>query len=65
MRCMNYVGLVCVNGCCPNALADEFPEYDYEHCDCKECGYYKGCDDCALYGTEYCDSIEKGKNYES
>lgn len=41
MNCMNYVGLVCVNGCCSNALADEFPEYGYEHCDCKECGYYK------------------------
>ena len=27
MHCMNYVGVVCINGCCPNALADEFPEY--------------------------------------
>lgn len=23
--------------------------------DCRECHYYKGCEDCALCGTEYCD----------
>ena len=42
IRCMNYVGVTCVNGSCPNALANEYPEYGYEHCGCKECGYYKG-----------------------
>lgn len=26
MHCMNYVGVICINGCCPNALADEFPD---------------------------------------
>lgn len=65
MHCMNYVGVVCINGCCPNALADEFPEYGYEHCDCKECGYNKGCTDCALYGTDMCAPVnEKGEVVE-
>lgn len=39
MRCPNYCGFTCVNGGCPNALADEYPEYDYETCSCEECGY--------------------------
>lgn len=42
MRCVNYVGVTCVNGGCPNALANEYSEYGYEHCTCEECGYYKG-----------------------
>lgn len=41
MRCVNYVGATCVNGC-PDVLANEYPEYGYEHCTCEECGYYKG-----------------------
>ena len=57
MRCPNYTGETCISGSCPNALADLYPEYGYEHCGCEECGYYKGCNDCALYGTEFCDSI--------
>ena len=51
-RCKDCVGVTCVNGGCPNAMADEYPEYGYEHCTCGECGYYKGCEDCALAGTE-------------
>ena len=35
-RCPNYCGLTCVDGSCPNALADEYPEYGYEHCTCEE-----------------------------
>lgn len=54
-RCGSYVGVTCVNGSCPNALADEYPEYGYEHCTCEECGYYKGCEDCALAGTPHCE----------
>ena len=57
IRCTNYVGVTCVNGNCPNALANEYPEYGYEYCNCKECGYYKGCTDCALYGTDMCIPI--------
>lgn len=46
MRCPDYTGLACVNGSCPNALAEQYPEYGYQHCTCEECPYYKGCDDC-------------------
>ena len=35
-RCKDYVGVTCVNGGCPNAMADEYPEYGYEHCTCGE-----------------------------
>lgn len=59
MRCINYVGFTCVSGYCPNALAYEYPEYGYSHCTCEECGYYEGCNDCALYGTEMCAPINK------
>ena len=48
MRCPNYTGVTCVNGNCPNALADEFPEYGYQHLTCEEFGYYKGRDDCCF-----------------
>ncbi len=54
MHCVNYVGVTCVNGNCPNALADEVPDCGYQHLSCDECGYYKGCNDCALYGTDAC-----------
>ena len=59
-RCKDYVGVTCVNGGCPNAMADEYPEYGYEHCTCEECGYYKGCEDCALAGTEHCNKAPTG-----
>ena len=59
MRCVNYVGTTCVNGNCPNILANEYPDYGYEHCTCEECGYYKGCDDCALYWYNLCTPINK------
>jgi len=61
-RCMEYVGVACVDGTCPKANREEYEE----RCipvvrDCRECHYYKGCEDCALYGTEYCD---KSKSLE-
>lgn len=59
MKCMNYVGVTCVNGSCPNALANEYPEYGYEHVTCEECGYYEGCTDCALCGTDMCCAVNK------
>lgn len=59
MRYINYVGLACVNGSCHNALANEYSDYGYEHCTCEECGYYKGCNDCGLYGTDMCTPINK------
>ena len=62
MRCINYVGVTCVNGNCPNALADDYPEYGYKHVTCEECVYYKGCTDCVFYGTDMCELInEKGE----
>lgn len=57
MRCVNYVGLTCVNGGYTNALADTYPEYGYDYCTCDECGFYKGCTDCALRDTELCTPI--------
>ena len=54
MRCPNYTGVTCVNGNCPNALADEFPEYGYQHLICEECGYYKGRDDCCFSDSGQC-----------
>ena len=54
--CKNYVGLACVDGSCPKANAEE---YEVRCMDvvrnCNECHFYRGCDDCALDGTEYCD----------
>lgn len=61
MCCVNYVGETCVNGSCPNALANEYPEYGHEQCTCEEFGYYKGCNDCALYGTEMCTHEKRGE----
>ena len=61
-RCEMYVGVTCVNGNCPVALADEYEERGMDVVSkCDDCFYYKGCDDCALYGTEYCEKgIEDG-----
>lgn len=65
MRCMNYCGITCVNGSCTNSLANEYPEYECEHVICEECSYYKGCTDCAFYGTDMCEPInEKGELME-
>ena len=54
-RCKGYCGVTCVDGGCPMALRDEYAErgYDITH-NCNECIYYKGCEDCAFEGTEYC-----------
>mgnify|MGYP000987955629 FL=1 len=63
MRCERYVGIACVDGTCPIANIDE-----YEECciplisNCKECFYYEGCKDCALYSTEYCIKAEENKD---
>lgn len=58
-RCPNYCGITCVNGSCPNAMADEYPEYGYEHCSCDDCGYYKGCEDCCFAGEDGNCDIDK------
>ena len=55
-RCKSYVGITCVDGSCPKANADEYAErcYDVVH-SCDECGFYKGCEDCALKDTTLCE----------
>lgn len=46
MRCVNYCGVTCVNGQCPTAISEIFPEC--EPCTCEECAYYMGCEDCCF-----------------
>lgn len=55
IRCKNYCGLSCVNGSCPRALREEYEDMVMPGIySCDECGYYKGCEDCAFDGTAYC-----------
>lgn len=54
-RCVNYVGIFCVNGLCPKANYDEYKETNIPLKQfCKHCLYYKGCEDCCFYGTDMC-----------
>ncbi len=54
-RCRDYVGIACVDGSCPVANREEYEERCYPTIKrCGECWLYKGCEDCALCGTEYC-----------
>ena len=56
-RCERYVGITCVNGCCPVALAEEYAERGMDVIrDCADCFYYEGCEDCAWFGTEDCEN---------
>lgn len=53
--CKRYVGLSCVDGTCPMANEEEYVERGIPTIKrCEECFYYQGCDDCALFDTEYC-----------
>lgn len=57
--CPNYVGISCVDGTCPIANKEEYMECCIPVVsNCKECYCYKGCADCALSGTEYCENKE-------
>ena len=60
-RCKGYCGVACVDGSCPIALREEYEErgYDVVH-SCKECHYYRGCEDCAFEGTKQC--VKEGKD---
>ena len=53
--CDSYVGVSCVDGSCPLANGEEYNERY-----CIECPYFKGCEDCALYGIEDCSLTEVG-----
>lgn len=58
--CRSYVGVSCVDGTCPKANAEEYAERCMDVITkCSECPSYEGCDDCALFGTEYCKNMEK------
>lgn len=58
-RCKGYVGVACVDGSCPIANREEYEERCMDVIEnCKECWRYKGCEDCALDGTEYCVKAE-------
>ena len=55
-RCRGYVGIACVDGTCPKANYDEYVERGIPVTkSCRECNFYKGCEDCALSGTVYCE----------
>lgn len=54
-RCRAYVGVACVDGTCPQAQREEYEERSmFVPESCEDCWMYKGCDDCALSGTEHC-----------
>lgn len=56
-KCKDYVGLSCVDGSCPKANWEEYAERDIPVIrKCDDCHYYKGCEDCALCDTEYCNN---------
>mgnify|MGYP004626594233 FL=1 len=40
-NCDSYTGVTCVDGGCPDALAEEYSDYGYTHTDCSECAYYR------------------------
>lgn len=59
-RCKRYVGVSCVDGACPVANREAYEEVCIPTIkNCKDCFCYKGCEDCALRGTEYCCKLER------
>lgn len=58
MTCPNYCGITCVNGQCPEALANEYPEYGYPHISCEECRRNKSCQDCCFEDEECCPKVK-------
>ena len=54
--CSGYVGVACVDGSCPIANADLYEEYCIDVVKkCTDCHFYRGCEDCAFYGTDDCE----------
>lgn len=58
-NCGSYSGVTCVDGGCPDALAEEYSDYGYTHTDCSECAYYRGCKDCYFNRRSRCVVYEK------
>jgi hypothetical protein len=55
--CPDYVGVACVDGTCPIANCEEYAErYMPVISCCRDCFYYKGCEDCAI--SDDCDRME-------
>ena len=55
--CPEYVGVSCINGQCPKAVAEEYPhgEIDAPR-SCRECWLRGGCDDdCYFYRDGQCE----------
>lgn len=50
--CKYYIGVACVSGQCPVAVAEEDGYNIKMRCD--ECFYYRGCEDCATPYYEDC-----------
>lgn len=48
VKCPDYVGVTCIDGSCPKALYEAHLEYYDLMPTCENCGFYKGCSDCAL-----------------
>ena len=62
-RCPQYVGVACVDGTCPAANREEYEERGIPVTKgCRDCFYYEGCEDCALYNTEHCYNQDDGQN---
>lgn len=58
-HCKSYIGVACIGANCPMALRDEYTENGYDTVkSCDDCWKYKGCEDCALDGTEECTKEE-------
>lgn len=57
--CDSYTGVTCVDGGCPDALAEEYSEYGYTYTDCSECAYYRGCKDCYFNRESRCVVYDK------
>lgn len=66
-RCGNYCGVACIDGRCPKAVYYDLLYSDYgpdpsdlglsRNMDCKNCGYYKGCEDCYFAGRNPKDEL--------
>lgn len=65
-RCKSYTGLACIDGTCPIANREEYEERCYPVVNsCKECHFYKGCEDCYFAETELCvDNRRRADEHE-
>lgn len=58
LQSKSYVGVSCVDGTCPKARAGDWSNESVP-VSCDECWLYKGCEDCALYGTNECEEVKE------